>query len=67
MPNTYQPWQVFTNESMRILKNKLVFLKGVNRDNEHLSAAPGKKSGNLINVRLPMRAPPPTVGPTAPR
>jgi hypothetical protein len=55
MPNVYQPWQVFTNEAMRILKNKLVFLKGCNRDNEHLFAAPGKKSGNVINVRLPAR------------
>lgn len=55
MPNTYQPWQVFTNEAMRILKNKLVFLKGVNRDNEHLFAKPGQKSGNIINVRLPAR------------
>lgn len=55
MPNVYQPWQVFTNEAMRILKNKLVFLKGVNRDNQHLFAAPGKKSGNSINVRLPAR------------
>lgn len=55
MPNTYQPWQVFTNEAMRILKNKLVFLKGVNRDNEALFAKPGMKSGQTINVRLPAR------------
>jgi hypothetical protein len=55
MPNTYQPWQVFTNEAMRILKNKLVFLKGVNRDNQHLFAKPGMKSGQQINVRLPAR------------
>lgn len=55
MSNTYQPWQVFTNEAMRILKNKLVFLKGVNRDNQYLFAKPGMKSGNTINVRLPAR------------
>jgi hypothetical protein len=55
VPNTYQPWQVFTNEAMRILKNKLVFLKGVNRDNQHLFAKPGMKSGQQINVRLPAR------------
>lgn len=55
MPNQYQPWQVFTNEAMRILKNKLVFLKGVNRDNQYLFAKPGMKSGNTVNVRLPAR------------
>jgi hypothetical protein len=55
MPNTYQPWQVFTNRAMRVLKNKLVFLKAVNKDNQHLFGKPGQKSGNLINVRLPAR------------
>jgi hypothetical protein len=55
MPNTYQPWQIFTNESLRILKNKLVFLKGVNRDNQHLFAKPGIKSGQTVNIRLPAR------------
>lgn len=55
MPNTYQPWQVFTNEAMRSLKNKLVFLKGCNRDTQHLFGKPGQKSGNLVNVSLPAR------------
>lgn len=40
---------------MRVLKNKLVFLKGVNRDNQHLFAKPGMKSGQLVGVRLPAR------------
>jgi hypothetical protein len=46
---------VFTNRAMRVLKNQLVFLKGVNRDNEALFAKPGMKSGNTINVRYPAR------------
>lgn len=55
MPDTLQPWQVYTNEAMRILKNKRVFLKGCNRDNQHLFAKPGMKSGQQINIRLPAR------------
>lgn len=55
MPNQYQPWQVFANKALRILKNELVFLKGCNRDNEYLFAKPGMKSGNTINVRYPAR------------
>lgn len=55
MPNVYQPWQVFTNRALRVLKNKLVFLKGCDRSNEHLFAKPGMKSGNTINVRYPSR------------
>jgi hypothetical protein len=52
--NSYQPQQLLTNEAMRILKNKLVFLKGCNRDNEHLFKE-GKKSGQQILIRLPAR------------
>src|ERR1035441_936231 len=55
MANSYQVFQVYTNEALRILKNKLVFLKGCNRDNEALFAKPGMKSGNTINVRYPAR------------
>ena len=55
MPNVYQPWQVFTNRAMRILKNELVFLKGVNRDTQYLFAKPGMKSGNTVQVRYPAR------------
>jgi len=55
MPNVYQPWQIFTNRALRVLKNQLVFLKGCNRDNEALFAKPGMKSGNVINVRYPAR------------
>lgn len=55
MSNTYQPWQVFTNEALMILKNDLVFLKGVSRDNQYLFAKPGMKSGNTVNVRYPAR------------
>ena len=55
MANTYQPWQVYTNEALRILKNELVLLRNVNRDNEYLFAKKGMKSGSTINVRLPAR------------
>lgn len=55
MPNSYQPWQVFVNEAMAILKNDLVFLKGVNRDSQYLFAKPGMKSGNTVNLRYPAR------------
>jgi hypothetical protein len=55
MPNTYQPQQLLTNHAMDVLKNKLVFLKGCNRDNEHLFGNE-KKSGQQILIRLPMRA-----------
>jgi hypothetical protein len=55
MANTYQPWQVFTNEALMILKNDLTFLKGVSRDNQYLFAKPGMKSGNTVNVRYPAR------------
>jgi hypothetical protein len=55
MANTYQPQQLLTNHAMDVLKNKLVFLKGCNRDNEHLFGNE-KKSGQQILIRLPMRA-----------
>ncbi len=54
MANAYQPQQLLTNEALRILKNKLVFLKGCNRDNEHLFGN-GKKSGQQVLLRLPAR------------
>jgi hypothetical protein len=55
MANVYQPQQLLTNHAMDVLKNKLVFLKGVNRDNEHLFGNE-KKSGQQVLIRLPMRA-----------
>lgn len=55
MANTYQPFQIYTNEALRILKNSLVFLRNVNTDNEHLFAKKGMKAGNTVNVRLPAR------------
>lgn len=54
-PNTYQPQQLLTNHAMDVLKNKLVFLKGCNRDNEHLFGNE-KKSGQQVLIRKPMRA-----------
>lgn len=54
-PNVYQPWQVFTNRAMKVLKNNLIFLKNVNRDNQYLFAKPGMKSGQAVNIRLPAR------------
>jgi hypothetical protein len=53
--NTYQPFQIYTNEALRILKNSLVFLRNCNRDNEHLFAKKGMKAGSTVNVRLPAR------------
>lgn len=53
--NTYQEWQVYTNETLMILKNKLTLLGNVNRDNEHLFAKKGMKAGNTINLRKPAR------------
>jgi hypothetical protein len=55
MANSYQVFQVYTNEALRILKNSLVFLRNVNTDNEHLFAKKGMKAGNTVNVRLPAR------------
>ncbi len=53
--NTYQPWQVYTNETLMILKNKLQLLGNVNRDNEYLFAKKGMKAGNSVNLRYPAR------------
>ena len=55
MPNAYQPWQVYTNETLMILKNQLQLLGNVNRDNEYLFAKKGMKSGNTVNLRYPAR------------
>ena len=55
MANTYQPFQIYTNEALRILKNELVFLRNCNRDNEYLFAKKGMKAGSQVNVRLPAR------------
>ncbi len=53
--NTYQPWQVYTNETLMLLKNKLVLLGNVNRDNEYLFAKKGMKAGQSVNLRYPAR------------
>jgi hypothetical protein len=55
MANTYNPWQVFTNETLMILKNKLQLLGNVNRDNEYLFAKKGMKAGQTVNLRYPAR------------
>ena len=55
MPNTWQPWQVYTNETLMILKNKLALLGNVNRDNEYLFAKKGMKAGQSVNLRYPAR------------
>ncbi len=54
-PNTYQPWQVYTNETLMILKNQLQLLGNVNRDNEYLFAKKGMKAGQSVNLRYPAR------------
>lgn len=53
--NVYQPWQVYTNETLMILKNKLQLLGNVNRDNEYLFAKKGMKAGQTVNLRYPAR------------
>jgi hypothetical protein len=53
--NQFAPWQVYTNETLMILKNKLQLLGNVNRDNEYLFAKKGMKAGNTVNLRLPAR------------
>ena len=53
--NTYQPWQVYTNETLMILKNRLQLLGNVNRDNEYLFAKKGMKAGQSVNLRYPAR------------
>lgn len=53
--NIYQPWQVYTNETLMILKNKLQLLGNVNRDNEYLFAKKGMKAGQTVNLRYPAR------------
>jgi hypothetical protein len=55
MANAYQPWQVYTNETLMILKNKLQLLGNVNRDNEYLFAKKGMKAGQTVNLRYPAR------------
>jgi hypothetical protein len=55
MPNQYNVWQVYTNETLMILKNKLQLLGNVNRDNEYLFAKKGMKAGNSVNLRYPAR------------
>ena len=53
--NLYQPWSVYTAETLMILKNKLALLGNVNRDNEYLFAKKGMKAGQTINLRYPAR------------
>jgi hypothetical protein len=53
--NAFQSWQVYTNETLMILKNKLQLLGNVNRDNEYLFAKKGMKAGNAVNLRYPAR------------
>jgi hypothetical protein len=53
--NTYMPWQVYTNETLMILKNDLQLLGNVNRDNEYLFAKKGMKAGQSVNLRYPAR------------
>src|SRR5215831_16983528 len=55
MANVYQPWQVYTNETLILLKNDLQLLGNVNRDNEYLFAKKGMKAGNSVNLRYPAR------------
>lgn len=54
-PNTFQPFQVFTNRAMLKLKNALVLLKDVNRDDQYLFAKEGMKAGQTVSLRRPAR------------
>jgi hypothetical protein len=53
--NLYQPWQIYTAETLMILKNLLQLLGNVNRDNEYLFAKKGMKAGQSVNLRYPAR------------
>lgn len=44
-----------TKETLRILKNSLVFTSGVNRDYDDRFAVSGAKIGDTINIRKPAR------------
>lgn len=46
---------MITKESLRILKNNLVFAKGVNRQYDDSFANKGAKIGSVINIRKPVR------------
>jgi hypothetical protein len=55
MANLWQPWAVYTAETLMILKNQLQLLGNVNRDNEYLFAKKGMKAGQSVNLRYPAR------------
>lgn len=55
MGNTLLNISMITKESLRELKNQLVFTKGVNRQYDSKFAVSGAKVGNSINIRKPVR------------
>ena len=46
---------MITRESLRILKNEISFVKGVNRQYDGKFAQEGAKIGSVINIRKPVR------------
>ena len=55
MGNSLLTISMITKESLRILKNNLVFTKGVNRSYDDQFAQSGAKIGSVINIRKPVR------------
>lgn len=55
MSNSLLTISMITKESLRILKNNLVFAKGVNRQYDDRFANNGAKIGSVINIRKPVR------------
>lgn len=55
MSNSLLTISMITKEALRILKNNLVFAKGVNRQYDDSFANKGAKIGSVINVRKPVR------------
>lgn len=55
MANTLLTINMITNEALRILRNKLSFTAGVNREYDGQFAQSGAKIGDTLNIRKPAR------------
>ena len=53
--NTLLSISMITRESMRQLKNQIVFAKGAHKDVSDEFAKKGAKIGSVINIRKPVR------------
>lgn len=55
MSNSLLTISTITKESLRQLKNNLVFTKGINRNYDDSFAIKGAKIGSVVNIRKPVR------------